>query len=64
MLTRPGALCILTKCTMRGPEKFVHIAILTNRSIYDIIRVSRGRKRGNSIVFHSSALAPLLRKHP
>lgn len=38
MLTRPGALCILTKCTGRGLEKFVHIAILTFCFLCDIIR--------------------------
>jgi hypothetical protein len=37
MLTRPGALCILHNVQGANCKKFVHIAILTFYSLYDII---------------------------
>jgi hypothetical protein len=37
MLTRPGALCILHNVQGADTKKFVHIAILTNTEICDII---------------------------
>jgi hypothetical protein len=39
MLTRPGGLCILHNKQDADTKKFVHIAILTNAKIYDIIRM-------------------------